>query len=357
MPSIDSSIQWFKDREGNVTYSLTDRRGPSSYDCSSSVYYSLIQGGFFPIGIYIGNTESLFNDLEKNGFSQVPADGRGVINTQRGDVFIWGTRGATSGASGHTGLFEDANTIIHCSYGYNGIHEDNHDWLNSINGYPPLTVYRYTGTTSVQPSNPVDQIAEDGSYIKFDGIFTVDDLQDISDVWQVRTNALCPEGFTWADNGVPASQLIEVDNDGYATNDQDLSVGSKYKIPGKFKVLDVGQSGDRWLGKIQMAGLDTWVGLETATEVSADDPGTPTPINHPVVAPVPITATPVVVAAAEPLAPVAPETPTPIVTVTPEPTPTEPVKDLTPVIKSDNYGWLATVVKLVINWLKKWKKS
>ncbi|WP_269116844.1 peptidoglycan amidohydrolase family protein [Enterococcus casseliflavus] len=50
MGSIDNMIQWFKDREGKVTYSMSDRLGPSSYDCSSAVYYSLISGGFLPVG-------------------------------------------------------------------------------------------------------------------------------------------------------------------------------------------------------------------------------------------------------------------------------------------------------------------
>lgn len=32
MASIDSSIKWFTDRLGKVTYSMTNRYGPNSYD-------------------------------------------------------------------------------------------------------------------------------------------------------------------------------------------------------------------------------------------------------------------------------------------------------------------------------------
>ena len=306
MPNIESSIQWFQDRKGKVTYSMTNRRGPASYDCSSSVYYALIQGGFFPVGIYIGNTESEFGDLEKYGFKQVQANANGSIDAKRGDVFIWGKRGSSAGSNGHTGIFLDPANIIHCSYGYNGIAVSNHDWLASINGVQYLTIYRYVGGGT--PTNePVDQVINPGSWIKFPGTYTVDDVQNISDVWQVRTNQLCPVGFTWADNGIPAGPIVEVDADGYATPDQSLDVGSRYIIPGKYQVLDVGQSNGRWLGQISIVGLKFWVDLEPVTEVSANDGGTPTPANRPNVPPV----TPPVVVPEPPVVvkPVEPSTP------------------------------------------------
>lgn len=286
MASIDSVIQWFEDKKGKVTYSMTDRRGPNSYDCSSSVYYALIQGGFLPSDIYIGNTDTLFNVLETHGWTQLPPNAQGNFNTQRGDIFIWGIRGNSTGALGHTGVFTDANNIDHCSYGYNGIANSNYDWLHAINGNPPQTFYRFNG--AVPANNPTDQVVEVGSYIKFPQTYTVDDMQTISDVWQVKTNVLCPVGFTWADNGIPAAAVTEV-NEGYATGDQVLDIGSKYVIPGKFLVLDVGQSSGRWLAKIQYSGLSFWIDLETTTEVTSGDAGTPTPTLKPV-SPPPITA-------------------------------------------------------------------
>jgi hypothetical protein len=277
--------------------------GKPGFDCSSSVYFSLIAAGFFPTSQWIGNTDSLYNDLEKSGWSQVPADANGYIATQRGDIFLWGKRGASTGGAGHTGEFIDADRIIHCSYGYNGIHVDNHDWLNAINGYPELTVYRYTGASYNPPSiagSPTDQVLEVGSTIKFDRVYTADDVQLIGDTWQVRCNDLCPKGFTWDDNGIPAEPLVEM-TDNYRSSDQELEIGSKFTIPGKFTVLDLGETDGVWMALIEWNGLKFWVDVETATEIASTDAGTPTPANDSPTSPI---ANPIL-----PVESVSPETP------------------------------------------------
>lgn len=99
----------------------------------------------------MGNTETLFDDLERNGWQQVqPINGNYLA--KRGDVFILGTRGHTLGAAGHTGIFVDDNdNIIHCNYGYNGITVNNHDTIWGYNGQPAITIYRYTGNTGGKP--------------------------------------------------------------------------------------------------------------------------------------------------------------------------------------------------------------
>ena len=304
---METAIQWFYARLGKVTYSMVNRRGPNSYDCSSSVYFALIAQGIFPSSIYIGNTDTEFNDLEKYGFTQVKADAQGNVAAQRGDIFIWGKRGASTGSLGHTGIFINPDEIIHCSYGYNGIAVSNHDWLSAINGYPELTVYRKTKSPA---PNPVDQEVEVGSFIKFPGTYVANDVQHVADLWQIKSDVLCPVGFTWEDNGIPAGPLVEVDASGKATKDQELDVNSKFVIPGKYQVLDVGQTNGRWLGQISWNGLSFWVDLEPAVEVSSSDAGTPTPAAAPVLDP----PTPVVTA---PVPPVVVQ-PTP----TPAPTPT-----------------------------------
>lgn len=300
MANIDSAIQWYENRKGKVTYSMSERRGPNSYDCSSALYYALIQGEFLPANTYIGNTDSLFNDLERNGWVQLQPNSQGNFDTRRGDVFIWGIRGDSNGALGHTGIFVDADNIDHCSYGYNGIATSSYDWLHSINGNAPQTFYRYAGTQVV--NNPTDQVVEVGSFIKLDKTYRADDVQNIADVWQVKTNVLCPVGFTWADNGIPAAALVEVDTSNNATPDQVLDIGSLYRIPGKFQVLDVGLNAGHWLAQIEYNGLKFWVDIETATEVSSNDPGTPTPTivtlpkptvpQSPVITPVPVVVKP-----------------------------------------------------------------
>lgn len=147
MSRVDKALAWMQARLGKVTYSMENRNGPSSYDCSSAVYYALIEAGFLPKGSWIGNTDSLFNDLEKNGWTQLHPDAQGNVSVKRGDVFIWGKRGASGGSFGHTGFVLDApgvgrETIIHCNYAHNGISVQNHDqfWVQA--GEPEYTFYR-----------------------------------------------------------------------------------------------------------------------------------------------------------------------------------------------------------------------
>lgn len=147
MARIDTAIKWFKDREGKVTYSMTYRNGPNSYDCSSAVYIALKSAGILPANTAIGNTDSLFGDLERAGFTQLKPDSQGNVTVQRGDVFIWGIRGNSTGSLGHTGIFIDggangAESIIHCNYGNNGISVNNHDSYWDASGHPQYTFYR-----------------------------------------------------------------------------------------------------------------------------------------------------------------------------------------------------------------------
>jgi len=287
MRSIDTALNWFQQRRGAVYYSMTYRNGQvvngrPNFDCSSAVYYALIEAGFLRQGTWIGNTDSLFRDLEANGWVQVQ-EVNGYIDAKRGDVFIWGVRGASGGAFGHTGMFTSPSNIIHCSSGYNGIHEDNHDWLHKINGYPANTIYRYVGgsTPAPAPNDPNDQNVDVGSYIKFLDTYAVDDMIEVGGRWEVRTNALCPSGFAWADNGIPVEPLVEIDANGYATSDQDLHIGELYKIPGKYKVLGINNRDNIWLAQIESNGLKFWVDLASATEVPELDQGTPVPSQKP----------------------------------------------------------------------------
>ncbi|WP_303688490.1 peptidoglycan amidohydrolase family protein [Rothia mucilaginosa] len=143
MAKIDQAIAWMEQRKGKVTYSMNYRTGPHSYDCSSAVYSALHEAGLLPKSTGLGSTESLFNDLEKYGWTQVRPDASGNYPARRGDVFIWGKRGQSYGAAGHTGIFyDDHDTIIHCNAGHNGISINPHDTIWSYNGGPAITIYR-----------------------------------------------------------------------------------------------------------------------------------------------------------------------------------------------------------------------
>lgn len=136
--AIDELIGWFESRAGKVTYSMSYRNGPGSYDCSSAMYYALIHSDFLPKGTWIGNTESLYG-LE--GDLLIPISSGEAV---RGDIFVSGQKGGSGGAYGHTGVHYGNNQIIHCNYGSNGIA------VTAISGGwtggPPTYWYRLKGS-------------------------------------------------------------------------------------------------------------------------------------------------------------------------------------------------------------------
>lgn len=110
-------LDWFYARQGKVTYSMTNRTGPNSYDCSSAIFYALIEAGYLNTGTWIGNTDTLFS-YEGKLFKVISSN-----DVRRGDIFIAGRRGNSGGAAGHTGVATSNSTIIHCNYTDNGISE------------------------------------------------------------------------------------------------------------------------------------------------------------------------------------------------------------------------------------------
>ena len=275
---MDKAIDWFQQRQGRVSYSMNYRNGPNSYDCSSAIYHALIYAGILPQGFRIGNTETEFVDLPKFGFQRIEADANGYIPTQRGDIFIWGKQGYTNGADGHTGIFIDQNNIIHCAYGYNGIHTDNHDWLAGINGVQDLTIFRYTGKPQNTPAptpyvEKIDDEINVGSHFKFNQTFTVAETRINDGRKEARINELCPVGFTWEENGVPADWLVKVGNDGFRIGGE-INAGDLVKIEGAFVAQEVVQNDNMWFAKINRGGVDVWVELTPTTEIPAGEFGT-----------------------------------------------------------------------------------
>ena len=148
--NIETAIAWMRARQGQVYYSMEYRDGPDSYDCSSSVYYALRSAGASSAGWAV-NTEYMHDWLIKNGYELIAENTE--CNAQRGDIFIWGKRGASAGAFGHTGMFIDSDNIIHCNYAYNGISINNHDERWYYAGQPYFYIYRLTNPNA-QPESP-----------------------------------------------------------------------------------------------------------------------------------------------------------------------------------------------------------
>lgn len=287
---MDKAIQWFQERQGRVSYSMINRNGPNSYDCSSAIYQSLIYAGIIPQGFRIGNTETMFVDLPKFGFQRIEADGNGYIPTQRGDIFIWGKQGQTNGAGGHTGVYLDNDNIIHCLYGYNGIHTDNHDWLAGINSVQDLTIFRYTGKPQNAPvpqPEAIDNVINIGSHFKINPALQVAEVNINDGSRKLKIDALCPRGFTWAENGIPAEWVVKVDNDGYKV-DGEINAGDWVKIQGAFVAQEVVQNDGMWFAKVERNGVSIWMELTPVSEIQAGDPGTitdyrpqPAPVEEP----------------------------------------------------------------------------
>ena len=275
---MDKVIEWFQQRQGRVSYSMDYRNGPNSYDCSSAIYHALIYAGILPQGFRIGNTETEFVDLPKFGFQRIEADVNGYIPTQRGDIFIWGKQGYTLGANGHTGIYIDNDNIIHCAYAYNGIHTDNHDDLARMNNTQYLTIFRYTGKPQNAPApapqpEAIDDVINIGSHFKISQALQVAEVNINEDRRELKIDALCPRGFTWAENGIPAGWAVKVDNDGYRV-DGEINAGDWVKIQGAFVAQEVVQNDGMWFARVKRNGIDVWMELTPVTEVPAGDRGT-----------------------------------------------------------------------------------
>ncbi|WP_155969641.1 peptidoglycan amidohydrolase family protein [Streptococcus ruminantium] len=147
---FETSIRWMMDRVGRATYSMDYRNGPDSYDCSSAVYYALTAGGAISAGWAV-NTEYEHDWLMNNGFELVAENT--AWDAKCGDIFIWGRRGESAGAGGHTGIFVDGDNIIHCNYAHNGISVNEHDATWSYAGRPYYYVYRLKDQSETTTSN------------------------------------------------------------------------------------------------------------------------------------------------------------------------------------------------------------
>ena len=157
----ETAIAWMSARQGKVTYSMDYRNGPNSYDCSSSVYFALMSAGAITAGWAV-NTEYMHDWLIKNGFKLIAENS--VFSAQRGDIFIWGRRGHSSGAGGHTGIFVDSNNIIHCNYARNGITVDNYLATARASGNIYYYIYRPSGQSAVSTSTAgksIDQLVQE----------------------------------------------------------------------------------------------------------------------------------------------------------------------------------------------------
>lgn len=272
----EKALAWFYARKGRVYYSMENRNGPNSYDCSSSVYYALKEAGILPSSYWIGNTDTLFDALEKNGWVRVPTDANGDAQCQRGDIFIWGIRGNSGGALGHTGIFSSPDNILNCRY-QAGIVEDNHDWLWNASGRPPYTFYRYVGKPILTPQRRV----------ALPEVYYADEVATVFGIRQIKCSRLS-YNFDWEDNGIPAAVATKVDRDGYLIGG-DINTGDYFRLVGGMDVVGGENDGGHNYILVKMGNESIWVLAERARELAPNDFGTPRPQERPQPQPAPKT--------------------------------------------------------------------
>lgn len=90
-----------------VIYTMDGRRGNFPYyDCSAFVTLAMKDAGY---QIGLGSTETLYS-VEGSLLEPISRE-----EAKAGDIFVWGVKGGSGGQYGHTGIFVDNKTIIHCT--------------------------------------------------------------------------------------------------------------------------------------------------------------------------------------------------------------------------------------------------
>lgn len=154
MIDINKAIDYmYQLKNRGITYSMSGSRigTDGTADCSGAVYISLVKGGAKPHS-YPVNTESEHAWLIANGFELIAFNKS--WNMQRGDVLIFGLKGQSAGAGGHTAIAVDHNNVIHCNYAHNGVSVNSETTMPYNMGW---YVYRYKGATQQPTQQPQPQ--------------------------------------------------------------------------------------------------------------------------------------------------------------------------------------------------------
>lgn len=135
----------------NCSYSMYGSRyyTDGTCDCSGSVYRILRESGGFDYG-YIPSTETLHDYLMKLGYEKIAENSD--FPMQRGDIIIWGQKGYSAGAGGHTGIALDNQNWIECTGWKDTTIIANHDQRWVMAGCPYFYAYRLKSTPKPNPA-------------------------------------------------------------------------------------------------------------------------------------------------------------------------------------------------------------
>lgn len=139
--NIEVGLSAIQKYVNNSRYSMYGSRfyTDGTCDCSGAVYWMLRQSGGYNYG-YIPSTETLHDYLTKLGYAKIAENTD--FPMQRGDVIIWGRKGYSAGAGGHTGIALDNQNWVECTAWKNSTIIANHDQRWVMAGCPYFYAYR-----------------------------------------------------------------------------------------------------------------------------------------------------------------------------------------------------------------------
>lgn len=145
-------IDWFRSREGRLTYSQWGARNGSdgTADCSGAITQSIRDAGGYDYGhIYHDNYDTKHNDfynyIVNNGYHQV-YEGRAQYTPQYGDIVVWNPYAGNGHAMVISSFGDNPNVISVCGYTNDApgtaVQEFNYNWYWRYAGQPNQVVFR-----------------------------------------------------------------------------------------------------------------------------------------------------------------------------------------------------------------------
>lgn len=137
----------------DVHYSMNGSRtgADGTADCSGAVYAALVFAGAKPNQSVI-STETEHAWLLANGFQLIAKNQNWQM--KRGDILIFGLKGLSAGANGHTAIALNTQQVIHCNARNDGISIDDEGILPYELGW---YVYRLAKTSHSSQTQPHPQ--------------------------------------------------------------------------------------------------------------------------------------------------------------------------------------------------------
>lgn len=145
-------IDWFRSREGRLTYSQWGARNGSdgTADCSGAITQAIRDAGGYDYGhIYHDNYDTKHNDfynyIVNNGYHQV-YEGRAQYTPQYGDIVVWNPYAGDGHAMVISSFGDNPNVISVCGYTNDApgtaVQEFNYNWYWHYAGQPNQVVFR-----------------------------------------------------------------------------------------------------------------------------------------------------------------------------------------------------------------------